>query len=208
MQTTTPSLTNTPPSRETNPFATCWTRPGAIPFHFQTGETASSLIAKLAAHNWRATIIGPHGSGKTTLLESLKPTLIAAGRSVHTVSLQNGQRRLPPLPSHQGSNFLLVIDGYEQLSRLERIEILSWSYLTRIGLLVTSHARTFLPTLIRLAPNLALVEELVADLSAKVSTTITPADVAASHACHGSNVREILFDLYDRHEQQRRASLT
>jgi hypothetical protein len=39
-----------------------------------------------------------------------------------------------------------------------------------------------------------------------VSTTITRADIAASHACHGSNVREILFDLYDRHEAGRRKS--
>jgi hypothetical protein len=41
-----------------------------------------------------------------------------------------------------------------------------------------------------------------------VSTPITDSDVAASHACHGSNVRELLFDLYDRHEQLRRAERT
>jgi len=192
------------PSREINPFATCWTRPGAIPFRFPENEQPNDLVSKLAAHIWRGAIIGPHGSGKTTLLKSLKPALVAADRNVCTISLHNGQRRLPPLPS-QNRSFLLIIDGYEQLSQLERIRILARSYFTRTGLLVTSHARTCLPTLIQLSPNQSLVEQLVADLCAKVSTTITTADIAASHACHGSNVREILFDLYDRHEQRRRA---
>jgi len=85
------------------------------------------------------------------------------------------------------------------------MRILARSYFRRTGLLVTSHSRTRLPTLIQLSPDQTLVQQLVADLCAKVSTTITTADIAASHACHGSNVREILFDLYDRHEQRRRA---
>src|SRR5262245_38338003 len=102
--------TDTIPSRESNPFATCWTRPGAMPFRFPQNESARTLVANLAAHSWRGAVIGPHGSGKTTLLETLLPALIAAGRTVHMISLHNGQRRLPPLPSRQGGDFLLVID--------------------------------------------------------------------------------------------------
>jgi hypothetical protein len=30
-----------------------------------------------------------------------------------------------------------------------------------------------------------------------VPTTIAETDIAASYACHGSNVREVFFDLYD-----------
>jgi hypothetical protein len=46
-----------------------------------------------------------------------------------------------------------------------------------------------------------------------VSTPITSKDIDlkdldASLACHGSNVREIFFDLYDRHERKRRAART
>jgi hypothetical protein len=48
------------------------------------------------------------------------------------------------------------------------------------------------------------LQKLVADLAARVSTPITLVDVAASHACHGGNVREVFFDLYDRHEKLRR----
>ncbi len=192
------------PSRHANPFATCWTRPGVIPFHFSDEQTASQLVGKLAGHHWRGAIVGPHGSGKSTLLRSLEPELIAASRTIYAISLQDGQRWLPPVRIHAKVGALLIIDGYEQLSWLGRFRLLLWCRSNRAGLLITSHKQTCLPTLIRLSPDRRLVERLVADLCAEVSTSVTPTDVAASHACHGSNVREILFDLYDRHEQQRR----
>jgi hypothetical protein len=40
----------------------------------------------------------------------------------------------------------------------------------------------------------------VSRLTANISSRVTAADFAASHACHGSNLRELLFALYDRHE--------
>jgi energy-coupling factor transporter ATP-binding protein EcfA2 len=180
-------------------------------FRFPPGESIEQLVAKLKARNWRGAIIGPHGSGKSTLLETLKPALTATGRHVHAVSLHDVQRRLPEdiwcflreiSPSFSS---LLIVDGYEQLGFIERLR-LSWQCgLAEVGLLITSHAPTRIPTLIELNPSLQLIEQLVAELTAKVSSDITRADVAASHACHGSNVREIFFDLYDCHETSRRA---
>src|SRR3954467_5041632 len=115
-----------PPSRRANPFATCWTKPGALPFQFPADESATSLIARLAALDWRGAIIGPHGSGKSTLLESLKPAICDFGREVIAISLRDGQRRLP----RKGINSLrrisnanpvvFIIDGYEQLGWFER----------------------------------------------------------------------------------------
>jgi hypothetical protein len=55
-----------------------------------------------------------------------------------------------------------------------------------------------------LSPERGLIERLVADLCAQVPSHITRDDVAASHASRSSNVREIFFDLYDRHERLRR----
>src|SRR4051794_29546436 len=86
---------NIPPSRRDNPFATCWTRLGTIPFRFDKSQTAEQLVDKLLTQEWRGAIIGPHGSGKSTLLEALKPALIAAGRNILAISLRDGQRRLP-----------------------------------------------------------------------------------------------------------------
>src|SRR4051794_21800064 len=82
-----------PPSRDLNPFATCWTRAGALPYRFNKGQYVEQLLAQLVVQQWLGAIIGPHGSGKSTLLESLKPTIVAAGRSLQAISLHDGQRR-------------------------------------------------------------------------------------------------------------------
>jgi energy-coupling factor transporter ATP-binding protein EcfA2 len=198
-----------PPSRGLNPFATCWTRPGALPFRFNNDQSVEQLLARLAAQTWRGAIIGPHGSGKSTLLEALKPAIIASGRSIQSIYLRDGQRRLPRYffkAATKPTNILLIIDGYEQLGWPARMHLWYHARSTGAGLLVTSHTPVRLPTLIHLSPSRELVDQLVNDLCSELSTTITRADIAASHACHGSNVREILFDLYDRHEEQRRQS--
>jgi hypothetical protein len=198
-----------PPSRRDNPFATCWTRPGVLPFRFADGQDAEQLIATLAAHDWRGAIVGPHGSGKSTLLETLKPALAAYGLLIPSISLHAGQRRLPHAfiaEARSGKRkTLLVIDGYEQLGWLERLRIARCCRRGRHGLRVTTHTRTRLPTLIELAPSELLVSQLVNELCAAAPAQIPRADIAASHACHDSNVREIFFDLYDRYERIRRA---
>jgi hypothetical protein len=215
-----------PPSRATNPFATCWTRPGALSFRFPAGESADTLIARLAANNWWGEIVGPHGSGKSTLLATLRPAIERAGRLAISIALRDGQRRLPrgslnwdgasraEPPSSPGSagaspsrrrQPLVIIDGYEQLSWLARRFVKHRCRRRGAGLLVSSHTPTGLPTLITLAPDLPLIEQLVATLGERSATRVSPADVSASHAGRGSNVRDIFFDLYDRHEQLRGA---
>src|SRR5947199_9682583 len=108
-----------PPSRHDNPFATCWTRPGAIPFRFRATGTIELLIAKLTAQNAWGAILGPHGSGKSTLLQSLKPALVVAGLQIESLSLRDGQKTLPRLfvkrLSECDSNSIVIIDGYDQL---------------------------------------------------------------------------------------------
>lgn len=203
------------PSRYDNPFATCWTKPGAIPFRFAAGQTVNHILERLAASDWRGAIVGPHGSGKSTLLETLIPALTAAGRPIVAITLRDGQRRLPSDFTQDLLSFrtaaspsppIIVVDGYEQLSPLSRIKLFLRCRRNAWGLLVTSHSRTLLPSLIEMSATFALIEQLVAHLCDQVSTHIDPKFVAASHACHGSNVREALFDLYDRYEWSRRNS--
>jgi hypothetical protein len=178
-----------------------------MPFQFPEGQSATRLVVQLATLQWRGAIVGPHGSGKSTLLEALKPALSAAELCVHAVTLRDRQRRLPePFFEHLSEQpSIAVIDGYEQLGWLDRFRLWRLGRRSRFGLLVTAHSQVRVPTLLRLAPDERLVQTLVANLVAKVSTPVTPADVAASHACHGANVRETFFDLYDRHEELRRA---
>jgi hypothetical protein len=208
------SVLSAPPSRTSNPFATCWTRPGNLPFCFSSGESAEQLVERMAANAWWGEIVGPHGCGKSTLLIALEQELCAAGRSVQSICLRDGQRWLPrgflrfalgrgATSAIPIAHALLVIDGYEQLGWLQKVWLKYRCRRAGAGLLVTSHAPTGLPTLITLAPDGQLIEQLVATLSERVPTPVSPADVAASHACRGSNVREIFFDLYDRHERYR-----
>ncbi len=192
------------PSRQTNPFASCWTRPGTIPFQFPADVSPEILLNDLAAANWWGEIVGAHGSGKSTLLESLKPWLVAAGRSVSAFTLRDGERRLPPdflRTACTAPRPLVIIDGYEQLSMIYRLYLRNCCRRASAGLLITSHVRVGLPLLFHTQPNFALATLLVSNLTAHISSPIGIADIAASHACHGSNVRELLFALYDRHER-------
>lgn len=198
------------PSRYTNPFATCWTRPGALEFRFADGQSAERLVERLARQGWWGEIVGPHGAGKSALLAALELALSATGRSVSAVTLGAGRHRLPrgflahalSLPAA-----LVIVDGYEQLGWLERARVKHRCRRAGAGLLVTSHESTGLPALARLTPDRSLVQELVAVLSARAATPVTRADVDACYDCHGSNVREIFFDLYDRHERKRRTTV-
>lgn len=203
------SLDCSPPSRASNPFATCWTRPGALAFQFTGNASAEKIVSQLATQDWWGEIVGAHGSGKSTLLESLKPHLAAAGRQVASIALRDRQRRLPNgflRGALDCQNPLVIVDGYEQLSRINRL-ILRWRCRhAGAGLIVTSHVPTGLPLLAQLQPSGALVESLVATLTAERPSAIAPADIAASHALYGSNIRELLFDLHDRHERARRTN--
>jgi hypothetical protein len=171
-------------SRYSNPFATCWTRPGALSFVFPPRQSFEAIVSRLTELNWRGQILGPHGSGKSTLLAALMPIVRNADRSVH------------------------VIDGYEQLDRVARSSVRAWSYLRGHGLLVTAHTSVGLSTVVEMTPDPDLVKNIVHNLTTRIPTPVTDNDIAASYARFGSNVREILFDLYIRHEQLQRESRT
>ncbi|MCC7473934.1 MAG: hypothetical protein IT425_00940 [Pirellulales bacterium] len=205
------------PSRFDNPFATCWTRPGALAFRFAEGQSGAGLVEALRHRQWRGAIIGPHGSGKTTLLESLKPLLCAAGREVLQVALHNGETRLPcPVRAtlasrNRNDRLLLVVDGYEQLGWLERFRVSRWCRRLGAGLLVTAHSRVRIPTLVELAPDARLVQQLACQLCESderfqaIPLESIPLEwVADSMARHRGNVREVFFDLYDRYEDLHR----
>jgi hypothetical protein len=101
-----------------------------------------------------------------------------------------------------------VVDGFEQFSWLARWRLKRRCRRMCSGILVTSHRPTGLPTLIEISPEPELVHRLVNELCAGASALITPQDVTAGYARHGSNIRELFFDLYDRHEQLRRVNRT
>lgn len=187
-----------------NPFSTRRTRPGAIEFVFRPGQDAAMLVERLRHTGWRGAIIGPHGTGKSALLATLMPAIKRAGRCPHLIELHDGQRRLPPLRHDELPPVtLLIVDGYEQLSRLSRWR-LAWLCRRRgWGLLVTAHASVGLPELYRTETTPDLAAEIVHQLLADRPSPFTAEELAACFAHHSGNLREVLFDLYDLCEQRR-----
>src|SRR5690554_70107 len=99
-----------------NPFATRYTRPGAIAYVCPDEWTLESLVDRLKRQGWRGEILGAHGTGKSTLLASLIPLLRQADRDVVTI-------HVPPHPRSPirwnarswNARTLVVVDGYEEL---------------------------------------------------------------------------------------------
>ncbi len=193
---------------DANPFATRWTRPGAIDYLFPPGQSAAALVDRLERQNWQGQIVGPHGSGKTTLLLTLLP-LLAARRNVIHVRLAGGQRRLSFSPDswRDGDNCKqLVVDGFEQLRPWTRAR-LKHTYRGRMsGLLVTAHRDLGLPELYSTDVPLEMACRVVAALPPEANRVISERDVAECLTRHAGNMREVLFALYDVFEQRRNTS--
>ncbi len=97
---------------------------------------------------------------------------------------------------------LLIIDGYEQLSRVSRLW-LAWQLRRNgWGAIVTAHRDAGYPTLLRTRATAELTERIVARLLSDSTAAIDQRTIASSFAAAGGNVRETLFDLYDHFERR------
>lgn len=194
----------TAPNMIVNPFATRFTRPGRLVPLDATGRPldVGVVVESLRAAGGRAAIVGPHGTGKTTLLLALADRLAAAGRLAGVVRVRSwldaaGLWRRIIVTRHGAT---LCVDGWEQLGPLAWIT----AALARgrgCGLVVTSHREPGLPILVRSEGSLPLLAALVASVPSH-GDLIRDADVADAHRRHGGNLRESLYDLYDRFESR------
>jgi hypothetical protein len=220
---------NSATSESDNPFATRWVRPGAIAFQFSEPTNLHWMVERLRGLGWSGQIVGPHGSGKSTLLATLIPALEAAGRQPCGFRVCPGDRHVsinsavPPETEWnrphsdprawrdkalRGATWTtatqVLVDGYEQLSRLGRFRLQRAVRRAGCGLLVTAHRSVGLPNLARLRPDLARVVQIVDTLVERDCEIIGHDDIAASFAVNQTNVRAILFDLYDLYERRTR----
>jgi hypothetical protein len=203
--------------RSSNPFATRFTRPGAIDYLFPPGQSAESLVDRLRSSGWWGEIVGPHGSGKSTLVAALVPALKAAGRNVlrYVITPDGGDRPecLAPAGAFAfvagltlDADTQLILDGYERISWWWRRRIQVLCRKRGAGLLVTVHQSVGLPPVLQTDPNEQLAQRIVEKLLPPGDNIITRADVSAAFAKHNGDLRETLFALFDVY-QARQADL-
>lgn len=191
----------------TNPFATRFTRPGRIEPLDSMGHPVDTdaLLARLRSLGGAAAIVGPHGSGKSTLLLHLASAIEACGeraprirlRSVHDVPAAWGAIR------QAANGGTACVDSWECLGLPTRYGLQVAAHMLGSGLLVTSHRTTGLPVLVQHVANSAVLRAIVRGLPDHASwhgKLITTADIEEAFVKHGGNLRESLYELYDRFE--------
>jgi hypothetical protein len=191
----------------TNPFSTCCTRPGALPYLFPPGCDAEQLVAALRREGWWGQIAGPHGSGKSTLLQTLRPHLERAGRCLvwHVCHADQTRRPFDRRQTRQwDERTQIVVDGYEQLNWYARWWLQRQCRAQRAGLLVTTHVAHKLPVLWQTPMTLELAQAVVGLLLPPAAHDISIEDVRRAFEAHRHNLRETLFALYDVFEDRQR----
>ena len=189
-----------------NPFSARCVRPGAIPYQFPPGRNAAALIRRLRKNGWRGQVIGPHGSGKSALLATLMAAVETAGRQTVLIELHDRERRLPVnLRRMSGltDETIVIVDGYEQLSRWSRFLLKRFCRRRGLGLVVTAHASVGFPDLFRTTTTLPLAQDIVHRLVGQGPSPVTAQELNRRFALHQGNLREVFFDLYDLYEQTR-----
>ncbi len=221
---------------KSNPLSTRFVQPGRIDWQADRPEHTLDAIAEYftCKLNWRAAIVGPHGSGKSTLLEHLVPLVgqvilkqaayepdglsaeldsavpADAARRIVWLKLRgrSSSRRLlkETRPQWCQAGRLLVIDGFEQLSLLSRTMVVLVTARYSVGLLLTSHQRTRLPTLIetrvdaRMAARL-LDQTLPAGMRDR-QEFLDQDRLDALLKAHRGSMREVFMQLYDEIENR------
>jgi hypothetical protein len=185
-----------------NPFATRFTRPGAVPPLDRDGRPLdiATLVGRLQSLG-SAAVVGPHGHGKTTLLVALAEALAAAGQAVRLVRAR-GWADLPATLAAIGgppAGTWICVAGWESLGPGRWLLQRAARLLSR-RLLVTSHGAAGLPVLHACETSGDLLAAIVARLPDR-GDRIGTADVTAAFARHGGDLRASLFDLYDRYER-------
>jgi hypothetical protein len=191
----------------TNPFATRFTRPGRIEPLDAMGSPVDvdALLDRLRKLCGTAAIVGPHGSGKSTLLTHLAAAIERRGERVRLARLHSWWDLPTAWTAIRGAaaGDTVCIDSWECLGVTARSVLRLAARVSGCGLLVTSHRGTGMPELIRCGTSASLLRSIVRSLPGHAcwhGQLIHETDIDAAFALHGGNLRESLYELYDRFE--------
>lgn len=191
-----------------NPFATRFTRPGAIAPLDAAGSPIDldEVLGRLTALGGSGSIEGLHGRGKTTVLLALAGRACVRGQAVtvrrvrSVFDLDGIFRDLVRLPI----GGTLFIDGWESLGWFPCHLTRCLAAFRGCRLVVTSHRPSGLPRVMWCRTSPRLLAKIVAQLP-DPGAVIDAHDVGEAFDRHGGDLRESLYDLYDRFERRARS---
>lgn len=164
----------------------------------------------------RAQVVGPHGAGKSTLFSSIRPVLEDRGYSVFSWTLHDRQRMLPGefwvnLQTFladsadlalQTGKMVILLDGFEQLSLVNRFLFRKFCRTHQIGFLICAHTAVFgVPVLFRVVPSADILVRIVEYLLDDSKFSPAENEIKDLYLRNRGNCRSVLFDLYDRFEE-------
>ena len=192
-----------------NPFATKFTRPGALPYWDPAvldERPSAKIVEGLANHNGFGSIVGPHGSGKSTLAYAVARLFLLQGGQVAWYTLNERGRWTrrpieaePIIEPSRGDvpRKVWIVEGWDRLTTPRRWMLRQRARLFGHGLLVTTHADCELPIIWRTSANAQLLRRLIEKLAPGFSSNFSDQDLNRLLDEYKQNVREILFLLYD-----------
>lgn len=194
-----------------NPFATAYVSSARLASRDDRGHRRDvrSLAEQFKRDGCQGAIVGPHGSGKSTLLHQLADRLEDGSRRVIRLRCRERGDGLATLRAIvlAPSCSVICVDGWERLGWMASIA----TFLARLsgaGLVVTSHRRGFLPTVVECRTSVALLAALVSDLPGHdqwFGRHIAWSDLESSLRRAEGDVRDALDILYDIFERRVRA---
>lgn len=189
-----------------NPFATRHTRPGMLPPLDDRGEPIdpARLLAGVGPGRVVA-VMGPHGHGKSTLVAAVAVAARAAGWAVREVRVRSPLESWRPVAAAIAAarGTFLACDGWERAFPGTATAVRIIAAARGLRVVVTVHRRGSLPILARCDTSPRLLAQLVARLPDHAGL-ISAHDVDDAYRRHEGNLREALYDLYDRFERQSR----
>lgn len=194
-----------------NPFATAYVSSARLASRDDRGlrRDVRSLAEQFVREGCQGAIVGPHGSGKSTLLRQLADRLEDGSRRVIRLRCRvhgDGPATLRAI-ALAPSGSVMCIDGWERIGWMAWIAI----FLARLrgaGLVVASHRRGRLPTIVECRTSVALLAALVSDLPGHddwFGRHIAWSDLESSLRRADGDVRDALDLLYDIFERRVRA---
>ena len=200
------------PDWPSNPFSTRFLSPGQLSFVGLDDQTLDGLAEKLIQQNGNGQIVGPHGTGKTTLTFELQKRIArlnATNTNYRFVRKTVGPRQTIRT-SEQAAEFnphsktILVLDGVELLSWLQRLALIKTCQRKRIGFLVTAHRPVWgLPVLVSTKPDRSQFEAIVRQLTRDCDFQISTDRLNELYTNNNGNIREALMSCYDDFEASR-----